>query len=1034
MAPAARSTERWQRLWSLFHSALERGPSERGAFLERGCGSDAELRREIEELLAAHEQASGVLGQPAGRAIEPARGSAEPSRDPTQADPNTFPPGELLAGRFEVVRLLGRGGMGTVYEALDLELGTSVALKTLHPEIARDPSAQERFRREINLARQVTHANACRIFDLFHHDDEVFLTMELLGGVTLAERLERAGPIEPSEALPMVEQVVAALAAAHRVGVIHRDLKTSNVMLVPEGEGVRAVVTDFGLAITLRSGDPSAPQLTATGQVLGTPAFMAPEQLYGGEITPATDIYALGLMMYQMLTGELPFPGGSFSAAAQRLHQAAPSPRTYRPGLDRDWERTILRCLEREPADRFQSLDEVLASLKGAGVPGRFFVGRRVRSGVAAAATLLLAAGAVLLWSQSGPAPQHSAALAFQERDWVLISAFENRTGDPLFDGSLERALERELGNSRFVNVVPRQRVGDALGLMKRPLDTRVDAALGREICLRDGGIRALLTGRVEKLGAAFVLSAALVDPAQGATVVSLSEEAQGQEELLAAVRRLSNRVRETLGEELSLIRLGEERLAKVTTPSLRALQLYTRADAVIGRGNDPAAEELLKQAVGEDPEFGSGYMHLAHAIRNQGRPPADYMPYAERALELSEKVPERERYFIRGSYFAFARELEKALANYEALLQLHPDHFWANNNVAHAFEGMGRFVEASSYVARTAELRPNDFGLQFGAALRLAIWADRPSAAEPYIQRAAELASAERWSYPTAWLRLYPAHQHWLRDDPASAERELDRWAATLEARRGLDRASFAALLGFGYSGLGQARKAREMFRLLGESVYAFTRAVEALSLDDRAGMREHLQRSLAAGTVPLSWMPGRTILLTRAGLLSEARESLSELEVGLAGGPLPGWGPTPENKLEILRGELALAEGRAAQAIALLEAALPREQPFGATSYFLGSEALAAAWQQQGNAERALRVLEEASQQRNRTYPASGSAWMGVQLRRVRLYRELGREAEAAEIESGLRKGLARADPDFWALRRLDALRELTAGASPG
>ena len=214
------------------------------------------------------------------------------------------------------------------------------------------------------------------------------------------------------------------------------------------------------------------------------------------------------------------------------------------------------------------------------------------------------------------------AALNFAARDWVLISRFENRTGEAVLDGTLEYALERELSNSQFVNVVPHERVGDVLRLMRKPLDTKIDAGLGREICLRDGGIRALLTGRVEKLGTTYVLSAELVDPARGVSVASMSEEDPAESQLAAAVRRLSNRVRETLGEKSALIQQSDKRLERVTTPSLHALQLYSRANELMRLSDDKqaVAAELLEQALAEDPNFASAHLLLAYTYANRGK------------------------------------------------------------------------------------------------------------------------------------------------------------------------------------------------------------------------------------------------------------------------------------------------------------------------------------------------------------------------------------------------------------------------------
>nr|MDP9120437.1 serine/threonine protein kinase [Acidobacteriota bacterium] len=286
-----------------------------------------------------------------------------------EAGPGSLAPGTILAGRYRIVAFRGRGAVGEVYEAQDGELDEPVAVKVLRPEIAGDEQALRRFKREVQLARRVTHPNVCRVFDLVHHPGEpdgarLLLTMELLRGETLADRLERQGSMSPAEALPIVVQVVRALEAAHANGVVHRDLKSGNVFLVDGPGGSRAVVTDFGLAGSTSALDPKAAKLTATGEMLGSPAYMAPEQVRGEEATPATDIYALGIVIFEMVTGQLPFVGKSaFYTALKRLQEPPPSPRGQMPDLDPLWEEVILRCLARNPGDRFRRARHVTRAL-----------------------------------------------------------------------------------------------------------------------------------------------------------------------------------------------------------------------------------------------------------------------------------------------------------------------------------------------------------------------------------------------------------------------------------------------------------------------------------------------------------------------------------------------------------------------------------------------------------------------------------------------------------------------------------------------
>jgi len=282
-------------------------------------------------------------------------------------------PEELLAGRFSIVRFIARGGMGAVYEAEDLSLRTRVALKIIRSALLADNSALERFRREVLLARRVAHPNVCRVYEFYEARTAEgvavhFLTMELLDGGTLAHRLRDGGPMSTAEALPLVLQMCDGLEAAHAEGVIHRDFKSSNVLLVQrrgtsgDSTSTRAVITDFGIARPLESG--TEPALTGAAGMVGTPEYMAPEQVTGGAITPATDLYALGVVIYEMVTGQLPFTAETpLAAAAKRLHESPRAPHVAHPGLDRRWSEVILRCLAREPERRFRSAADVRQAL-----------------------------------------------------------------------------------------------------------------------------------------------------------------------------------------------------------------------------------------------------------------------------------------------------------------------------------------------------------------------------------------------------------------------------------------------------------------------------------------------------------------------------------------------------------------------------------------------------------------------------------------------------------------------------------------------
>jgi tetratricopeptide (TPR) repeat protein/tRNA A-37 threonylcarbamoyl transferase component Bud32 len=290
------------------------------------------------------------------------RGNREVARTPAAR----VAPGELLAGRYRVVRFIAAGGMGDVYEVEDETLKDRIALKTIRADFVNDEAAMTRFRREIQLARKITHPNVCRTFDIGAHEETTFLTMELLDGQTLSKRLRATGPMGVEAALPLVRQLIAALGAAHAASVVHRDFKAENVVLVPDGKGgERAVVTDFGLARGVGDAGAEGTNVTGLGVMVGTPATMAPEQMTGGAIGPPTDLYALGAVLFQMVTGRMPFEGSSaMEVASKRLVEDAPRASSVVPELDPRWDAAIARCLEREPAARFARAEGVLAALE----------------------------------------------------------------------------------------------------------------------------------------------------------------------------------------------------------------------------------------------------------------------------------------------------------------------------------------------------------------------------------------------------------------------------------------------------------------------------------------------------------------------------------------------------------------------------------------------------------------------------------------------------------------------------------------------
>jgi eukaryotic-like serine/threonine-protein kinase len=713
--------ERWERTKKLFEQALEQDPGYRSAFLARAAAGDESIRAEVERLLAGHDRAGSFL-QPEISIPNVVRVVEEP--------PETFSPGEVLCGRFKVIRFICKGGMGEVYEARDLELGDRLALKTLRPEILANPDTIKRFKHEIQLGRKVTHPNVCRIFDLGYHrtpsrgegvpeNDVAFLTMELLEGETLGERLRRQSAMTTAEALPLVRQMAGALAAAHDAGVIHRDFKPANVMLVPspdaEGPSIRAVVTDFGLARgTAPSGSRTTPSgtsttsfLTGEGTLVGTLAYMAPEQLDGGEVTPATDIYALGLVMYEMVTGQKPFhTRGPLGGAARRIREPAPSPCTFVAGLDRRWETAILRCLEIDPAARFRSAREVLQELdrETASPPKpHLAVLRRmwrekarpvyVLGSLAALAMVLIGLNFIRL--RRGPhvqrPPTAIKSLAVLPLENLSREADQNYFADGITD-----ELITDLGKIGALRVISRTSVMQYQGVHK-PV-SEVARALR---------VDAVVEGTVFRSGNRVRITARLIDARTGAEIWGESYERD-----LRDVLALQSEVATTIAAaiQVSVTSQEQERLTAARPVNTEAFEAYLRGRYEWNKDTERGwhdARDYFEQAVKIDPKYAPAYSGLAdYYWATDELPPSVAMPEAKRyALEALKLDPNlAEAYTSLGVVQFYADwDWPRADQSFQRALELDPGDASAHRMYSAYLSCMGRSDEALEE-ARTAE------------------------------------------------------------------------------------------------------------------------------------------------------------------------------------------------------------------------------------------------------------------------------------------------------------------------------------------
>ncbi|HET7292787.1 MAG TPA: protein kinase [Vicinamibacteria bacterium] len=567
-------------------------------------------------------------------------------------------PGHVLAERFKIVSALGEGGMGEVYEAEDLELGERVALKVLRSEQPAGEDAFDLFRREIQLARRVTHVNVCRTYDLFRHRGSsrdgrpmelAFVTMELLRGDTLAERVLRAGRLGTAEARPIVEQIVSGLAAAHHAGVVHRDLKAGNVILVPEGGGVRAVVSDFGLAHAPADAAATSPER----RIVGTPAYMAPEQVEGRPATPATDVYALGVVMYEMVTGHVPFAGETPLRAALRRLESPPTPPTeHVPGLDPRWVAAIDRCLRRDPRERFGSVEDVARCLRD---ERRAPIARR--RFVAALAAAAVAAAALYLWRGPGSAgPKAPPPLGRAPRRAVAVLAVagpSDAPSDAVWLGEyLAEAIDAELGMGGALRLVP----GDVRSRAERERAAGSTPASWRDALGADLVVAGAWSSRAGRLSVAL----RALDAASGAEAASAEDDGPEGAPWEAA-ERAARRLRGALGvpvpseaERSALLaaRFSNVEAARDYGAGLRALRLF---DAL-------AARAAFERAVANDPSHPLVRAALARALSALGLDDRARKE-AQRALDLSGGLTARQRLAIEAQLREASREWPRVVA-----------------------------------------------------------------------------------------------------------------------------------------------------------------------------------------------------------------------------------------------------------------------------------------------------------------------------------------------------------------------------------
>lgn len=730
--------EQWRKITELFEAALDRPLDERAAFLEVACGGDREVQRRVEAMLVADEREDLLMDRPAYQAVDTSGPSIV-----SQDDSASFS-GEMI-GDYRLIRELGHGGMGTVYLAYDTRLGRQAALKLL-PSRFNSPERVRRLQREARSASALNHPHIITIYDFGQADDRYFIASEFVEGRTLRHYVSHPD-LTLNQILDLAIQVASALETAHTAGIIHRDIKPENIMLRPDGY---SKVVDFGLA-KLTETEFGGPETNAndsaktsvfetkTGILLGTVNYMSPEQVRGQKLDGRSDLFSLGVVLYELITGHRPFRGETWHHTMVAITDSEQLPLvSHVQGPPAALQAIISRILAKNRDQRYQTARALLSDLETlqAKLAANARVERIESEGVKATrisehTTPLMAdnvsvlngseskdrvAGAALILAHLKRYPRTAIAAiilitaaaavyfgggfrsrqpAITDKDTILIADFVNTTGDADFDGTLKQGLTVQLAQSPYINIFPEERARETLGLMERSHDEKITREVGREICQRRG-IKVLMVSTIASLGRNYVITIEAVNSQSGETVAHQQSEAEGKEQVLKALGRAATEVRKKLGESLASIHKFDVPIEQATTASLAAFKDFTVGVELRRKGQYAESVPPFKRAAELDTEFALAHAQLGTSYRDL-RNLALGNKYLERAYQLRDRVSERERLEISATYFRhITGELDKRIGMTSLLTQTYPQDPYAYHLHGNSLMIAGEFEQAA--------------------------------------------------------------------------------------------------------------------------------------------------------------------------------------------------------------------------------------------------------------------------------------------------------------------------------------------------